>query len=120
MNTEFLLATGMLSSASASAKFGKLIVSAAWLFKLVCGDKDGFFLLATKLPDLACWKGLGSRRCSLRSSGEALPSFCTISAMRESRDGLCRRVFARRSGGASEGGSPSPGSSSSNVPCLEY
>ena len=52
MNTEFLLATGMASSASASAKLGRLIVRAAWLTKLV--NEDGFFLLATKLPDLAC------------------------------------------------------------------
>ena len=115
MNTEFLLATGKFSSASASAKLGKLIVRAAWLVKLVCDD--GFFLRAIKLPDLACWKGLGSRRCSLRSSGEAFPSFCTISAMRESLDGLGRRVLAKRSGWASDGLSSSD---SSNVPCLVY
>ena len=96
MNTECLLAAGMFSNASASAKFGRLIVRADWLAKFVCDD--GFFLLATKLPDLTCWKGLGSRSCSFLSSGEDFPSLCKISAISESLEGLCLRVLARRSG----------------------
>ena len=84
MKTEFLLAVGRFCSESASARFGKLSVKAAWLVKLVCG----FLLRAIKLPDLACWKGLGSRSCSRLSNGDAFPSFCTISSMSESRDGL--------------------------------
>ena len=86
-----------------SARLGKLMVNPDWEARDLAND--GVCLVFTFLlvmKDLERSRnGLGSNNCSPINSGDAIPSFCVISSLREPRDGARGRDVANKSGVAS-------------------